>query len=114
MTDPLTFHDSFPDDWFEQEYNLRAHDPDRQDKILNDWTSRSRQARDQLGGALDIRYADGKEAVDGFISALPIAAVEVNEGRGSPGYAGEDIECLLGAVGVADVERATELIARLP
>ncbi|MEO0618666.1 MAG: alpha/beta hydrolase [Pseudomonadota bacterium] len=74
MADQLTFHEAFPETWFEQQYNLRAHDPDYQDRILANWTSRSHDARARLRGTPSIRYGKGeRQTLDFFPCTSPDA-----------------------------------------
>ena len=61
MSDPLTFHEKFSDDEFEEQYNLREGRPDYEVTVIPDWVTRSEQARSELNPTLDVRYGPGEK-----------------------------------------------------
>ena len=78
MSDPITFHQSLSADELEKQYNLRAGRPDYDVTVIPEWTKRAEQAREQLGGRLDIRYGHGeKQKLDLFTSGDPAAPLLV-------------------------------------
>ena len=78
MSDPITFHHSLSAEALEKQYNLRAGRPDYDVTVIPEWTKRAEQARERLGGRLDIRYGEGdKQKLDLFTSGDPTAPLLV-------------------------------------
>jgi arylformamidase len=65
MYNPLTHHQTFTPDEFEDQYNLRLGRPDLQQTVIVDWSNRSESAQTTLNCILDTRYSDGtKQKLD--------------------------------------------------
>lgn len=67
MSNPLTYHQGHPPEWFDAQYNLRAGRPDYEETVIPGWMAASEAARETLDCILDVRYADGeKQKLDVF------------------------------------------------
>jgi len=67
MDNALTFHEGYPSDWFDAQYNLRAGRPDYEETVIPGWMERSAKARSMKDCTLDVRYASGeKQKLDVF------------------------------------------------